>query len=191
MRRTAYKSSERSVVRLANYAALLFWTTSFRHLPSRVQRANRPHLEESPLEPLLMLPMRWVETFLLWIRPVVRCRMTSLEGPSLWQTHYKHRTIPTWTGTAHLSLDSQSTVTCLLLCTVCINTVYVLGALHVQWYVPAMYNQAGTPSVQEDPLGLGLLTGCPPVTGGNNGLQIVECTLYRMWSHPVLCGVYM
>lgn len=135
MRRTAYKSSERSVVRLANYAALLFWTTSFRHLPSRVQRANRPHLEESPLEPLLMLPMRWVETFLLWIRPVVRCRMTSLEGPSLWQTHYKHRTIPTWTGTAHLSLDSQST--CLLLCTVCINTAYVLGALHVQWYVPA------------------------------------------------------
>lgn len=42
------------------------------------------------------------------------------------------------------------------------------------------HNQAGTPSVQEDPLGLGLLTGCPPVTGGNNGLQIVECTLYRM-----------
>lgn len=46
---------------------------------------------DSPLVPLLMLPIRWVETFLLWIRPVVRWRTTSLEGPSLKvRTHKFH-----------------------------------------------------------------------------------------------------
>ncbi len=49
--------------------------------------------------PLRMLPIKWVDTFLLWMRPEVRWRTTSLEGPSLFthtQAEVFQKTVLLW-----------------------------------------------------------------------------------------------